>query len=162
MQTTQTRTPAFLLAGLILAADLISKAIVVKLLAYGAQLELAPSVNIVHSMNKGAAFGLLSTAGGWQRFLFIGVAVIASALLIWMIKGAKSTAPERMGLAMILGGALGNLVDRVAHSGVVDWIDVYLGSWHWPAFNIADIGITLGAAAIIFCELLGLSHKPSA
>lgn len=153
---------AVFLAGLICAADLGSKAVIVKFLAHGQQIELIPSLNLVHAVNQGAAFGLLATAGGWQRYLFIAIAVLASAFLIHMIRKPAIGSVERLGLAMILGGAVGNLVDRIVRLGVVDWIDVYAGTHHWPAFNIADIGITLGAALLILHELTRAGPKSSA
>jgi len=146
---------AVVFAGLIATADLVTKAAIVERLAYGQQIELLPSLNIVHVINQGAAFGLLATAGGWQRYLFIVVAVLASILIVWLIRKPETGSAERVGLAMILGGAVGNLVDRTARLGVVDWIDVYVGVHHWPAFNIADIGITLGAAVIVLHALFG-------
>lgn len=151
---------ALTIAGLICAADLVSKAVVIKHMAYGQQIELVPSLNIVHVINKGAAFGLLATAGGWQRYLFIAIALLASALLIYMIRKPAGSA-ERLGLAMILGGAVGNLIDRTVRLGVVDWIDVYVGAHHWPTFNIADIAITMGAAILIIHELTRSSQKES-
>ncbi len=146
---------AVLAAGLIAVADLVTKAAIVERLTHGQQIELLPSLNVVHAINQGAAFGLLGTAGGWQRYLFIVIAVLASILIIQMIRKPATAAAERVGLAMILGGAIGNLVDRTARMGVVDWIDVYIGAHHWPAFNIADIGITLGAGIIVLCALFG-------
>lgn len=146
---------AVVFAGLIAAIDLISKAAVVERLPYGHKIELMQSLNIVHAVNEGSAFGLLANAGGWQRYFFIAVAVLASMLLIHMIRKPAAGSTERAGLAMILGGAVGNLVDRTARMGVVDWIDIYAGAYHWPAFNIADIGITLGAATIVLHALRG-------
>lgn len=146
---------AVVFAGLIATADLVTKAAIVERMAYGQQIELLPSLNIVHVINQGAAFGLLATAGGWQRYLFIVIAVLASILIVWMIRKPETGSAERAGLAMILGGALGNLVDRTARLGVVDWIDVYVGVHHWPAFNIADIGITLGAGVLVLHALFG-------
>lgn len=156
-------TPNFavLFAGLICVGDLGSKAVVVKHLAYGQQIELMPSLNLVHAVNNGAAFGLLATAGGWQRYLFMAIAVLASAFLIHMIRKPAVVPGERLGLAMILGGAVGNLIDRTVRMGVVDWIDLYAGHYHWPAFNIADIGITLGAAVLISNELFRVREKVS-
>lgn len=148
---------AILVASTIAAADLITKAVIVARLAYGQQIELIPSLNLVHAINQGAAFGLLATAGGWQRYLFITIAALASLLIIHMIRKSTAEPVERLGLAMILGGAIGNLVDRIARGGVVDWIDVYAGARHWPAFNIADIGITVGAAVIIVNALFDRS-----
>jgi signal peptidase II len=130
-------------------------------LDYGQQIELSPWLNIVHVINQGAAFGLLATAGGWQRYLFIVVAVLASVLIVRMIRKSETGSAERFGLAMILGGAVGNLVDRTARMGVVDWIDVHLGLHHWPAFNVADIGITIGASVIVLHTLVGVRGAPS-
>ncbi len=152
---------AMLVAGLICAADLGSKALVIKHLAYGQTIEMMPSLNLIHAVNEGAAFGLLATAGGWQRYLLITIAVLASAFLIHMIRKPGIGSGERLGLAMILGGAVGNLVDRTARMGVVDWIDLYAGVHHWPAFNIADVGITLGAAVLILNELFRASENES-
>lgn len=142
-------TTAVLVAGLVATADFVTKAAIVEGLAHGRQIELLPSLNIVHVINQGAAFGLLATAGGWQRYLFIVVAILASILLVQMIRKPATVAAERFGLAMILGGAVGNLVDRSIRTGVVDWIDVHIAAHHWPAFNIADIGIVIGAATIV-------------
>ena len=152
---------AVLVAGLIALADLVTKAAIVERLAYGQQIELLPLLNIVYVINQGAAFGLLATAGGWQRYLFIVVAVLASILIVRMIRKPETGSAERIALAMILGGALGNLVDRTARMGVVDWIDVHVGAHHWPAFNIADIGITVGAAVIVLHALFGVRAAPS-
>ena len=146
---------AVLVAAFVATADLLTKAAIVERLAYGQQIELLPSLNIVHVINQGAAFGLLATAGGWQRYLFIVVAVLASILIFRMIRKPETGSAERVGLAMILGGAVGNLADRAARMGVVDWIDLYVGAHHWPAFNIADIGITVGTAMLVLCFLRG-------
>lgn len=153
---------AVVFAGLVATADLVTKAAIVERLAYGQQIELLPSLNIVHVINQGAAFGLLATAGGWQRYLFIVVALLASILIVQMIRKPEAGSVERGALAMILGGAVGNLVDRTARMGVVDWIDVYVGVHHWPAFNIADIGITLGAAVIVLHSLFGVRAAATA
>lgn len=161
MHKSVTPIAAVLFAGVICAADHASKAAVVNFLAVGQQIELMPSLNLVHAINQGAAFGLLATAGGWQRYLFIAIAVLASALLIHMIRKSATSSAERLGLSMILGGAVGNLVDRIVRLGVVDWIDLYVGVHHWPAFNIADIGITLGVAILVIQELTRSRQKTS-
>lgn len=147
---------AILVAACIATTDLISKAAIAERLAYGQQIELLPSLNIVYVINQGAAFGLLATAGGWQRYLFIIVAILASTLIFRMIGKPETGSAERIGLTMILGGAVGNLADRAARMGVVDWIDVYAGEHHWPAFNIADIGITVGTTVLLVCFLRGI------
>lgn len=144
---------AFVLAGLILAADMATKAAIVALLEFGAQHPWLPVLNIVHVLNRGAAFSFLHDAGGWQRAFFIAFAAVASVFLIVMIRRPDTTAAQRTGFGLILGGALANMIDRIMRGAVVDWIDVHWGAHHWPAFNVADIGITCGAAVLVFHEL---------
>ncbi|WP_265922989.1 signal peptidase II [Cupriavidus nantongensis] len=155
MQPDRSIAVGFVLAALILAMDIATKAAVLAWMEYGASLEWLPVLNIVHVLNRGAAFSFLHGAGGWQRYFFIGIALAASALLVYMIRRAGTSHTERISYGLILGGALANMFDRVARGAVVDWIDLHWGSYHWPAFNLADIGITLGAAFIIFHELFG-------
>lgn len=144
-----------MLAGLVLAADLITKAAVVTWLDFGSRNEWGPFLNIVHVLNRGAAFSFLHDQGGWQRYFFIVIAVAASAFLTVMIRRPATSHIERVSFGLILGGALANMTDRILHGAVVDWIDVHWGPHHWPAFNIADIGITGGAALIVAHELFG-------
>jgi signal peptidase II len=113
-----------------------------------------PFLNLVLVHNTGAAFGFLGSAGGWQNALFIVVAVGASAFILWML--SRLQAAEKMlavALMLVLGGALGNLADRLFHGHVIDFIDVYYNSWHWPAFNVADSAITIGAVLLVFDAL---------
>lgn len=146
---------AFLLAALVVAADVVTKAAIVAWVDYGASHAWLPVLNIVHVLNRGAAFSFLHDAGGWQRIFFIAVALAASMVLVFMIRRAETARSERLAFGLILGGAVANMIDRVAREAVVDWIDVHWGPHHWPAFNIADIGITLGAAWIVIDEVLG-------
>ena len=143
----------FLLAGLVLAGDVTTKAAIVSLVDHGTQHEWLPVLNIVHVLNRGAAFSFLHNAGGWQRFFFIGIALVASAFLVFMIKRPGASRTERMSFGLILGGALANMFDRIGRGAVVDWIDVHWGPHHFPAFNIADMGITAGAALMVIYEL---------
>ncbi len=143
----------FLLAGLVLAGDVLTKAAIVAWVDYGSRLEWSPILNIVHLLNRGAAFSFLHDAGGWQRFFFIAIALVASAYLVYMIRRPGTSSTERMGFGLILGGALANMLDRLWRGAVVDWIDLHWGAHHWPAFNIADIGITAGAVLIVAHEL---------
>ena len=145
----------FVLAALIVAMDIGTKVAIVAWVDYGASLDWLPVLNVVHVLNRGAAFSFLHGAGGWQRYFFIGIALAASAFLVYMIRRTGTTDTERIRYGLILGGALANMIDRVARGAVVDWIDLHWGSYHWPAFNVADIGITLGAALIVFHELFG-------
>ena len=105
--------------------------------------------NLVHVYNLGAAFSFLADAGGWQRFFFVAVALIASIWLIVILRKPLDRM-ERLAYALILGGALGNGLDRAVRGYVVDFLDFYWKNWHWPAFNIADISIVSGAALLIF------------
>lgn len=144
-----------MLAGLVLAADVVTKAAIVAWLDYGSRQEWAPFLNIVHVLNRGAAFSFLHDQGGWQRYFFIVIAVAASAFLTVMIRRPATPHIERVSFGLILGGALANMADRILRGAVVDWIDVHWGPHHWPAFNMADIGITGGAALIVAHELFG-------
>lgn len=115
------------------------------------------SLRLVH--NTGAAFGFLSSAGGWQNILFIVIASLACLVILWLIwRMEKKDMFLAVGLMLIFGGAAGNLADRLIHGYVIDFIDFYYGTWHWPAFNVADSAITLGAAILIW-DALGLHKK---
>lgn len=155
MPTDRTIRLGFLLAVLVLAGDVATKAAIVVWVDYGARHELLPFFNIVHVLNRGAAFSFLHDAGGWQRFFFIGLAAAASVFLVYMIRRPGTSRAERVSFGLILGGAVANMIDRVVRSAVVDWIDFHWGPHHWPAFNIADIGITAGAVLIVVHELFG-------
>ena len=154
---------AFLAAAAVFLMDIVSKAAVVAALPYGSSEPWLPVLNIVHWRNEGAAFSFLHDAGGWQRFFFSAVAVAASIVLVILIRRPQTDRPQRLAFGLLLGGALGNLLDRLARGAVVDWIDVRWQSFYWPAFNVADIGITLGAVLMLVCELRGgkTETKPS-
>ena len=114
---------------------------------------MTPFFNLVHVLNPGAAFSFLAGAGGWQRWFFSALAAGVSIFIVWML---KKNAQQRMfcwSLSLILGGAIGNLIDRVAYGHVIDFLDFHIGGWHWPAFNIADGAITIGAALFVLDEL---------
>jgi signal peptidase II len=146
---------AFLAAAAVFLMDIVSKAAVVAALPYGSSEPWLPVLNIVHWRNEGAAFSFLHDAGGWQRFFFSAVAVAASIVLVILIRRPQTDRPQRLAFGLLLGGALGNLLDRLARGAVVDWIDVRWQSFYWPAFNVADIGITLGAVLMLVCEFRG-------
>ena len=113
-------------------------------------IEVAPFLNLALAYNSGAAFGFLHDAGGWQNMFFVVVAIIVSFIIINMFRrlGANDV-QVAVALMLILGGAAGNVLDRLRIGHVVDFIDVYYGSWHWPTFNIADSAITIGAILLI-------------
>ena len=116
-----------------------------------------PSLNLVLVHNPGAAFGFLSQAGGWQRWFFIAAGLaIGVFVAVWLYRCARSGRRWlSVALTLVLGGALGNLWDRIVRGAVVDFIDVYYGRFHWPAFNVADAAITVGAAILIFTAFFG-------
>lgn len=143
----------FALAAAVLIADLATKAAIVAWVDFGATHELTSVLNIVHVLNRGAAFSFLHNEVGWQRYFFIAIALVASAFLVFMLRRDSSSRAERISFGLILGGALANMFDRIVRGAVVDWIDLHWGPNHWPAFNIADIGITAGAALLVAHEL---------
>jgi signal peptidase II len=116
-------------------------------------------LNITLAHNYGAAFSFLSDAGGWQRWFFVVLASLVSVvLLVWLLRLPRQDWRTGLGLALVLGGALGNLADRIRLGYVVDFIDVHLGGWHYPAFNVADSAITCGVV-LLLVEALLLGRK---
>ena len=137
------------LTGLVIALDQASKWIMVSWLSLYETVAVIPYFNLTMAHNTGAAFSFLANEGGWQRWFFVGLALaISVGLFIWLAKSAK-TKMEAISVSMILGGAIGNVIDRVYFGYVIDFLDVYYGSYHWPAFNIADSAICIGAALLI-------------
>lgn len=148
------------LSAAVVALDQGSKWAADHLLTLYAPRPVMPFFNLTLVYNQGAAFSFLSEAGGWQRWFFTALAVAVSVfLVVWMAKLRESERWTAASLALILGGAVGNLIDRVWHGYVIDFFDVYYGRYHWPAFNIADSAITVGAAVLI---VLGLFVKQAA
>ena len=141
--------PWLLLAAALALADQASKAAISAHLRVGEVREITGFFNLVLAHNRGAAFSFLSDAGGWQRALFIAIAVAATAVIVVMHARHSSERLFSSGLALILGGALGNLYDRLAYGHVVDFLDLHAAGWHWPAFNVADSAITVGAGILI-------------
>lgn len=117
-----------------------------------------PSFNLTYVHNTGAAFSFLSQAGGWQRWFFVVLAVaISLGIAVWLARLQKHETLLAAALALVLGGAVGNLIDRLAYGYVIDFLDVYYRSWHWPAFNIADSAISLGVV-LMLAESFGLGR----
>jgi signal peptidase II len=118
---------------------------------------LLPSFNLTYVHNTGAAFSFLSEAGGWQRWFFSGLALVISVMIaVWLTRLQKHETLLAAALSLVLGGAIGNLIDRLAYGYVIDFLDVYVGTWHWPAFNVADSAITLGVA-LMLADSFGLA-----
>lgn len=139
----------FVIALLIVIADQASKFAIESWLDRGQSVALTGFLNLALAYNPGAAFSLLAGAGGWQRWFFIAIAVFACVALPWLIQRHRRERLFCGALALILGGAMGNLWDRVVHGHVVDFIDFHVAGWHWPAFNIADSAISVGAVLLI-------------
>ncbi len=122
-------------------------------------IEITPFFKLTYVHNTGAAFSFLSEAGGWQRWFFAGLAMAISVVIaVWLTRLKKHETLLAVALALVLGGAIGNLIDRLAYGYVIDFLDVYYQSWHWPAFNIADSAITLGVI-LMLAESFGFSHS---
>ena len=145
--------PWLALAALLAVADHASKTAVASALRLGEAREVTSFFNLVLAHNRGAAFSFLSDAGGWQRLLFIGIAVAATAVIVAMLLRHSGERLFCAGLALILGGALGNLWDRIALGYVVDFLDFHAFGWHFWAFNLADSAITVGAGLLILDSL---------
>jgi len=140
----------FVISALVIVLDQVTKYWVSQSLAPGAGVPVMPFFNLVLTYNTGAAFSFLSQASGWQRGFFILIAALASLLIIYFIRRYHQEKRFSFGLSLILGGAVGNLWDRIVLGHVVDFLDFYIKAYHWPAFNVADSAITCGAALLIW------------
>lgn len=141
------------IAVIVVLLDQVSKITMSRLLVYGQSEMITPYFNLVMVYNQGAAFSFLANSGGWQRWFFSGLALAVSLVIIWML---HKNATQRLfcwALTLILGGAVGNLIDRLLYGHVIDFLDFHIGTLHWPAFNVADSAITLGAALFVLDEL---------
>lgn len=141
--------PWFAVAAAIVLADQLAKWAALSLLRAGEPVAVTGFFNLVLVFNRGAAFSFLADAPGWQAPFFIAVALVASGIVSWMLWRNPARRLLCAGLALILGGALGNLWDRVRYGHVVDFLDFHAMGWHWPAFNVADSAISVGAAILI-------------
>lgn len=140
-----------LLSLVIVVLDQLTKFWANDILDYHQPVPVIPMFNLTLTYNTGAAFGFLSDAGGWQRWFFVSLTLIISIILfrwIWMMHVTERL--HAIALALILGGAIGNLIDRIWFGYVIDFIDIYYDTYHWPIFNIADSAITIGAILLIY------------
>jgi len=154
------RTPILwrwlVLAGVLIILDQLTKLYFDGLLRYGQRIAVLPFFDFTLLYNPGAAFSFLAQADGWQRWFFTILGLVASVLIVWMMHKNRSNKRLMLALTLILGGALGNVIDRIAYGHVVDFLLFYWKDWYYPAFNIADTCITLGAILLILDELLRL------
>lgn len=149
------------LAAVLVAADQVTKQLILASYQLGDSTTITGFFNIVRAHNTGAAFSFLADAGGWQRWFFTGIGVAAAVFIVWMLRSHPGQKLFAFALACILGGALGNVIDRLLHGYVVDFFDFHWAflagifpGGHFPAFNIADAAITVGAVALILDEIL--------
>jgi len=144
------------LAGAVVLLDQFTKLWVLGSFALHERLVVTSFFNLVLVYNPGASFSFLADAGGWQRWFFVALALVIS---VWLVVAIRRHAVERLlpaALALVLGGALGNVIDRLRFGAVVDFLDFHLAGWHWPAFNVADSAITVGVALLLWQQL---THK---
>ena len=145
-------------SAVVVLLDQFSKVLVESTLELHQSIALIPSLAIRKIYNSGAAFSFLSDASGWQRWFFIALAsLVVIVLTVWLYRLQKNQLRMALALSLVLGGAVGNLIDRVLYGYVIDFIDVYYASWHWPTFNVADSAITAGAALLLLDAFT--SHK---
>lgn len=152
------------LAAVLILADQASKLVFDTMLVYGQRIHLLPFFDFTLLYNTGAAFSFLADASGWQRWLFTALGTGAAIVIVSLMRSHRSQPRFLAALALILGGALGNVIDRVAYGHVIDFLLFYWGNWYFPAFNLADTCITLGAMLLILDEILRMrgSHaRPS-
>jgi signal peptidase II len=142
------------IAAIVVLLDQVAKAVIVRTLAIGDSHTVTPFFNIVHWRNTGAAFSFLHASSGWQRWMFVGLAAVAAIFIVWMLSRHGGQRLFSWALSLILGGAVGNVIDRLTHGSVVDFLSVHYAGWTFPAFNIADSAITIGAGLLILDELL--------
>ena len=145
--------PWLAIAFVVIVLDQATKALIVARFALGDSVTVAPFLNVVRAHNTGAAFSFLAGASGWQRWFFVGLGAVAAVFIVWMLARHGGQRLFAWALALILGGALGNVIDRLLHGHVVDFVQVHYAGWYFPSFNVADSAITLGAVCLIVDEL---------
>ena len=142
------------LALILLIADQFTKVLIVGFYHLGDATQVTSFFNVVRVHNRGAAFSFLANESGWQRWFFTAIGIVAAGVISWLLKAHAGQKLFAFALACILGGAIGNVIDRVLYGYVVDFLDFHWAGWHFPAFNIADSAITVGAACLILDEVL--------
>ncbi len=146
--------PWLIWALILIAIDQVTKQWILDRYQLGDWTPITSFFNIVRAHNTGAAFSFLAGSGGWQRWFFVAIAVVATVLIVWQLRKHPEQKLFCFSLASILGGAIGNVLDRLQHGYVVDFLDFYWGRSHFPAFNVADMAISAGAVCLILDEIL--------
>lgn len=139
-----------IVAGLVIALDQLSKYAIMQAFMLGDYIAVTPFFDLVRAHNSGAAFSLFADQSGWQRAFFITIALFASGIIIHMLRRDDGSVHFKLALSLILGGALGNVIDRILHGHVVDFLYFHINQYYWPAFNVADAAITIGAGLLIW------------
>lgn len=153
--------PYFFVIGLVLFLDIVTKVVVVNFLSYGASVEILPIFDLTLVYNHGAAFSFLADAGGWQKYLFLGISLTASIFfLAWLFQLRSNQKLLALALSLLLSGALGNLVDRFVNGYVVDFLSFHWNEHYFPAFNVADSAITVGVIFLLLDTFFNGSSKP--
>jgi signal peptidase II len=148
------------LSALVIVLDQITKHVIQQSVSFGSPVHVTAFLDLVLVYNPGAAFSFLSTAPGWQRELFIAIAVAAAMLIVYLLRRHRADRLFCFALSLILGGAIGNLIDRVMLGAVVDFLHFHLGQSYFPAFNVADSAITCGAGLLIWDSLRRSKTRP--
>ncbi len=151
--------PWLVFALALVAADQLTKRLILNAFQLGDSVPITSFFNIVHAHNTGAAFSFLADSSGWQRWLFTGIGVVAALFILWLLKKHAGERLFSFAMAGILGGAVGNVIDRLVHGYVVDFLDFHLAGRHFPAFNVADSAITVGAICLVLDELLRMRTR---
>jgi signal peptidase II len=141
------------LSALVIVLDQITKWLVQQHLALGEGIPVTPFFDLVFVFNRGAAFSFLAEHSGWQRWFFVGLAVVICGWLSAMLRRHQSETLQPLAFALVIGGAIGNVVDRLAHGAVVDFLYFHVGRYGWPAFNVADSAICVGVALMLLAQL---------
>lgn len=152
--------PWIAIALAVVVLDQLTKLAIERVFEYGDVRRLTSFFNLVLTYNKGAAFSFLREASGWQGPVLSAVAIIASGVIVFLLARHSHQRLFSLALSLILGGALGNLIDRLLHGHVIDFLDFHYAGWHWPAFNVADSAIVCGALLLVFDELTRM-RKPA-
>ncbi len=154
-------TPWVALAVIVFAIDFLTKSIVLQNFYYGERLPITSFFNLVLVYNYGAAFSFLATSGGWQVALFSAIAIIAVCVCSYLLYKHAHEKLFSLSVALIMGGAIGNLFDRIIYGYVIDFLDFHYLHWHWPAFNVADMAIVVGAGLMILESFMKPSSRSS-
>jgi signal peptidase II len=137
------------ISAIVIVLDLYTKHLIEAAFQFGEQLKITSFFDLVRYHNQGAAFGFLNDAGGWQKWFFTGISIVAAIVITYLIKKNPSQKLFCFGLALVLGGAIGNLYDRITLGYVVDFLNVHYQNYYWPAFNVADSAISVGVALLL-------------